>query len=153
MARKYPKMTEEEKKAWEELDWYVRSNIMGYDQNQGLSMAMVLRLKGLRYGQYLANGNHDKTSNYSFSTILNTFKACSIIIKRAMSKKTFRDDMAKFNYAMAIVDNNIAKIYGKEKYAKRAKEEMEKKEVETYTVGAVEYTPKKKNDYKFADLW
>ena len=153
MARKYPKMTEEEKKAWEELDRYVRSNVMGYDQNQGLSRAMALRLKGLRYGQYLANDNQDRTSNYSFSTILNTFKACSIIIKRALAKKTFKDDMAKFNYAMAIVDNNIAKIYGKEKYVKRAKEEMEKKEVETYTDSAVEYTPKKKNDYKFSDLW
>lgn len=153
MAMKYPKMSEEEKKSWNELDWYVRSNIMGYDQNQGLSRTMALRLKGLRYGQYLANDNHDRTSNYSFSTILNTFKACSIIIKRAMAKKTFKDDMAKFNYAMAIVDNNIAKIYEKEKYAKQAKEEMEKKEIETHIFDNVEYTPKKKNDYKFSDLW
>ena len=45
MARK--KMTEKEKQDWESLYVYVKSNIMGYDDNQALSSTMVLRLKGL----------------------------------------------------------------------------------------------------------
>ena len=41
MARK--KMSKEESQDWENLYNYVKSNIMGYDENQALSKNMVLR--------------------------------------------------------------------------------------------------------------
>ena len=153
MAKKYQEMSSEEKKDWWALDDYVKHNIMGY-VNEGLNTQMVLRLKGLRYGQIVANNNSHKYSNYSFKTILNTFKACSIKIKRAIAGKHFKNDMAKFNYIMAIIDNNIAEVSKRERYAEQARKEMEQKQVEVAAVSKAEYKPKKKKDKdKFSDLW
>ena len=48
MARTTRKhMSKQEKADWDELYEYVRTEVMGYDQNQSLSSEMVLRLKGL----------------------------------------------------------------------------------------------------------
>lgn len=153
MAKKYQEMSSEEKKDWWALDDYVKHNIMGY-VNEGLNRQMVLRLKGLRYGQTVANNNSHKYSNYSFKTILNTFKACSVKIKRAIAGKRFKNDMAKFNYIMAIIDNNIAEVSKRERYAEQARKEMEQKQVEVAAVSKAEYKPKKKKDKdKFSDLW
>lgn len=154
MARKYPSMSEEEKQDWYALDDYVKHSIMGY-VDEGLSTPMVLRLKGLRYGQAIANNKYYKYSNYSFKTILNTFKACSVQIKNALKGKRFKDDMAKFNYIMAIIDRNIAEISKRERYAKQAREEAERKEVESAAITSkAVYKPKqKKNKDKFSDLW
>lgn len=154
MARKYPPMSVEEKADWYALEEYVRHNIMGYT-TQGINSFMVLRLKGLRYGQAIANNKFYKHAGYSFKTILNTFKACSIKIKNAIREKTFKDENAKFNYIMAIVDRNIADVSKREQYAKQAREEAERKEVEeTQIASAPEYKPKKRKDKeKFSDLW
>lgn len=153
-AKKYPQMSAKEKADWWALDDYVKHNIMGY-VDEGLNRQMVLRLKGLRYGQVIANNNSHKYSNYSFKTILNTFKICSVQIKNAIKGKTFKDDNAKFNYIMAIIDKNIANVSKRERYAKKAREEAEQKEKIEQTVAKnVEYKPKqKKNKDRFSDLW
>ena len=49
------KMTENEKKAWDDLYEYVKYNILKYDDNQALSSYMVLRLKGLLSGKFIEN--------------------------------------------------------------------------------------------------
>lgn len=153
-AKKYPPMSAEEKVDWWALDNYVRHEVMGYTE-EGLNRQMVLRLKGLRYGQVIANNNNHKYANYSFKTILNTFKACSIKIKNALNGKTFKDENAKFNYIMAIIDSNIADISKRERYAEQARKEAERKEIDlAATTNKAEYKPKqKKNKNKFSDLW
>lgn len=150
MAKKFPPMTAEEKKDWFDLDDYVRHNVMGYT-DQGLNRNMVLRLKGLRYGQYIANSNSHKSSNYSFKTILNTFKACSVKIKNSLHGKHFKDENHKFNYIMAIIDNNIADVRTREMYLEKSQEEMRKKNIEIPVIKK-DYKPKAK-EYKFSDLW
>lgn len=154
MAKKYPPMSAEEKKYWWALDDYVKHEIMGYT-DEGLNRQMVLRLKGLRYGQLIANNNSHKYANYSFETILNTFKACSVKIKNALKGKTFKDNNAKFNYIMAIIDTNIADVSKRERYAKQAKINAERKTVEQISIPMkTEYKPKqRKNKDKFSDLW
>ena len=67
-------MSEQEKLDWDELYQYVRTNIMGYDQNQALSNSMALRLKGLLTNKFMENNNVENTANYSYNVILNTFK-------------------------------------------------------------------------------
>ena len=104
MARK--KMSKEESQDWEELYMYVK-NLMGYDENQSLSKHMVLRLKGLLTGKFIENKNIKDNSNYSYKTILNTFKFCSFDIKNAFRSKSFKDESHKFNYALVIVEKNI----------------------------------------------
>lgn len=123
-SSKYPSMTQEERDDWYELEEYVRCKIMDF-VDEGLTKQMVLRIKGLRYGQYMANNNAQKHSNYSFKTILLTFKACYPKIRRAISTKQFKDNMQKFNYIMAIVESEISDVSQR---IRRAEEERARSE-------------------------
>ena len=99
MAKK--KMTEKEKQDWESLYYHVK-NVMGYDNNQALSNAMVLRLKGLLTNKFMENGKIESTANYSYENILNAFKYSSLDIQRALRTNNFKDEMHKFNYILKI---------------------------------------------------
>ena len=161
MANKYPSMTDEEKKEWYELDDYVRHSVMGF-VDEGLTTKMVLRLKGLRYGQVMANNSHDKRSNYSFKTILLTFKACAPQIQRVIATKTFKNNMQKFNYIMAIVENQISDVS-----IRRAEEERRRSEQIDHSISTdsnldmiyekknqvAKSTQKKEKKNKFSNLW
>lgn len=146
-------MTEEEKIAWDELYTHVKKNIMGYDDNQALSSTMVLRLKGLLTNKFIANNNTKDTANYSYETILNTFKYSSIDIQKALRTNNFKDESHKFNYILKIVEKNINTVYIKMKNVERAKEEAKKKTIEAPTHTMAEYKPKEKKKDRFADLW
>lgn len=115
-------MTEKEKQDWESLYYYVK-NIMGYDENQALSNAMVLRLKGLLTNKFMENNSIKSTANYSYETILNTFKYCSFDIQKALRNNNFKDEMHKFNLILKIVEKNINTVYIKMKVAEKTKEE------------------------------
>lgn len=151
MAKK--KMTEEEKVAWENLYNYVKSKIMGYDENQALSSTMVLRLKGLLTNKFIENNNITSTANYSYETILNTFKFCSPDIQKALRTNRFVDEQHKFNYILKIVEKNINTVYMKMKNAQKAKEEAKNTAVEMPTHIGAEFKPKEKKENKFSDLW
>lgn len=160
MAKKkrktYPKMSIEEKNAWFELDKYIRRNVMGYDENQGLSQRMVFRLKGLRWGQYLSNSNADKYANYTFEVILNTYKLCLPKIKKAFEYKRFDNDECKFNYALAIVNSNIAEVYRMMEDAKKAKLTAQVHADNIEQPVNSEYKPtndNKKKQKKFDSIW
>ena len=151
MARK--KMTKEEKKAWDELYTYVRKNVMGYDDNQALSSTMVLRLKGLMTNKFMENGNITSTANYSYDTILNTFKYSSLDINRALRTNNFKDEMHKFNYILKIVEKNINTVYMRMKNAEKAKEEAKNTIIEAPTHTGAEFKPREKKNDKFTNLW
>ena len=95
-------MSAKEKKDWEALYFYVK-NLLGYDENQALSSTMVLRLKGLLTNKFIENGNIASTANYSYETILNTFKYCSVDIQKALRTNNFKDEMHRFNFVLKIV--------------------------------------------------
>lgn len=153
MAKK--KMTEKEKQDWEKLYYYVKNNIMGYDENQALSSTMVLRLKGLLTNKFIENNNIESSANYSYETILNTFKFCSPEILKALRTNRFADEMHKFNYVLKIVEKNINTVYIKMKNVQKAKEEANNTTVETVNHTGAEYQRKTKNiDNKLLDdLW
>ena len=114
-------MTDEEKK-FQELCAYVKSDIMKYDSNQKLSKNMILRLRGLKDGKYMANKNIPSLANYSYDIILLTFKYVKHHnLDYILSTKKFEKKKKKFNYIMAIVSNNINTVYNK---AKQIKEEQ-----------------------------
>lgn len=146
------KMTADEKAAWEELYYYVK-NLMNYDENQSLSRAMILRLKGLQTNKYIANKNIESTANYSYETILNTFKLCSSDIQRGIRTNNFKDEQHKFNYILKIVESNINNVYVRMKNVERAKEVAKNTAVEIYTHVGAEYKPREKKKDRFADLW
>ena len=151
MAKK--KMTEQEKLDWDELYTYVRKNIMGYDDNQALSSSMVLRLKGLLVNKFMENNNIKDTANYSFKTILNTFKFCSHDIHNALRTNIFKDEMHKFNFVLKIVERNINNVYIRMKNAEKAKEEAKNTAIEAPTHIGAEFKPREKKKNKFEDLW
>ena len=151
MAKK--KMTEKEKQDWESLYNYVKSNIMGYDENQALSSTMVLRLKGLLTNKFIENNNIQSTANYSYETILNTFKFCSPDIQRSLRTNNFKDEMHKFNYILKIVEKNINTVYMRMKNIEKAKEDAKNMTVESPTHIGAEFKPREKKNDKFSDLW
>ena len=90
---------------------YVKRNVMEYDDNQALPSSIVLRLKGLSGNQYMANNKSQKTANYSFTVILNTFKYCFPDIKKSIQRCSFNNEQHKFNYIAKIIENNLNTVY------------------------------------------
>lgn len=150
MARS--KMTEKEKQDWEALYMYVK-NVMSYDENQSLSSAMVLRLKGLLTNKFMENKNVASTANYSYETILNAFKYSVLDIQKALRTNNFKDEMHKFNYILKIVEKNINTVYMKMKNLEKAREEAKNTTVEVPVHTGAKFKPKEKNRDKFIDLW
>ena len=147
------KMSKEESQDWEELYFYVKDNIMGYDKNQALSKNMVLRLKGLLTGKFIENKNIKDNSNYSYKTILATFKYCRSDIDRAFRTKSFQDESHKFNYALVIVEKNINTVHMKMKGIEKSQEKIEEIDTTIANYSGVKYEIKKNKEDKFSDLW
>ena len=146
------KMSEKDKQDWENLYYYVK-NLLGYDENQALSSTMVLRLKGLLANKFIENNNIENTANYSYETVLNTFKFSSLDIQRALKNNIFKDEMHRFNYILKIVEKNINTVYVKMKNIEKAKEEARNTAVEMPAHIGAEFKPKEKKTDKFSSLW
>ena len=147
--------TKEEREQWDRLYDFVRYKVMGYDENISLSRNMVLRLKGMVNGKFMANRNTKNTAHYSYEVVLNAFKYSMPDINRAISRVSFVDEGHKFNYIMRIVDGNLSTVYLRMKNAEKIKKEVEKETATVDTHNAVEYKPVKKTAKKdkFANLW
>lgn len=145
-------MTEKEKQDWENLYYHVK-NVMGYDENQALSSAMVLRLKGLLTNKFMENNKIESTANYSYETVLNAFKYSSLDIQKALKTNNFKDEQHKFNYILKIVEKNINTVYVRMRNAEKAKEEAKNTTVEVPTHTGAEFKPRENKKDKFTDLW
>ena len=126
---------------------------MGYDENQALSSTMVLRLKGLLTNKFIENGNIASTANYSYETILNTFKFCSPDIQKALRTNRFENEQHKFLYITKIVENNINNVYMRMRNAQKAKEEAKNTAIEAPMHTGAEFKPRENKKDKFTDLW
>ena len=118
-------MTEQEKIDWDNLYQYVRK-LLGYDETMALPRFMVLRLKGLKEGKFIANKKNKTTAQYDYKTIYLTFIYCKDKIHKALQTKSFTSEQNKFNYIMAIVENNINDVVIKLRNAKKSKQIAEK---------------------------
>lgn len=147
-------MSEKDKELWKELYEYVRTNIMGYDKNQSLSTAMVLRLKGLLYNKFMENLNIEDTANYSYQVVLNTFKFCIPEIQRGLRSNSFRDENHKFNYVIKIVESNLNTVYVRMKNAKKQEEEVKNYDTSDIVNYVNKFKSKETNiNKKYDDLW
>ena len=122
------KMSEEEKKQWDELYSYVKE-LMGYDCKTSLSRTEVLKLKGLTRGQFIANNNQQELAEYSFYEILVTFKICKFDIIRGFRSNSFKTNGHKFNYMIKIVEGNLSTVRERLKQRQQAEQKMESVEV------------------------
>lgn len=147
-------MSQQDKVEWENLYEYVRHNILGYDENQSLSRNMVLRLKGLLNNKFMANNNIDDTANYSYQTVLNTFKFCMPDIQRGLRSNAFKDENHKFNYVLKIVESNLNTVYLRMKDVEKSKQKSKTISMETITHSGAEYQAKtEKTSERLKDLW
>lgn len=148
-------MSYEEQQEWDELYEYVRTNIMGYSKDQSLSKQMVARLQGLMKGKYMVNNKTIDNANYSYETILNTYKFCLPDIRKALSYKSFDDEWIKFNYIAKIVENNINTVYVRIQNAQKAKEKTESLTIDSLNYIGAEYQKKTKETTNrlLDDLW
>ena len=92
----------------------------------------------------MENGNIESTANYSYETILNTFKFCSQEIHKALKTKSWTSEQHKFNYILKIVEGNINNVYMRMKNVEKAKEEAKNTTVDTANHTGAEYQKKTK---------
>lgn len=126
-------MTNNEKQEFDKLYEYVKK-ILGYGEDMALPKFMVMRLKGLSEGKFYCNNKVKKTAQYSYQTILLTFMYSKDKINKALQTKSFDNEQSKFNYIMAIIQNNINDVVIRLKNAKKsetvAKKQIDKIEID-----------------------
>lgn len=140
---------------WIDLYEYVKREIMGYTDEK-LSKFMLLRLKGLEKGQFLANKKQTPMASYTFKSILYTFKLCKqdILVGFRTNNTKFTDEKHRFNYAMVIIENNINDMVIRLNNAKIAKTKAENVDMENIYHEGADYQPKtKKQNNILEDLW
>ena len=138
------KMTKEEKMEWDELYEYIKKEILGYDANINLPRNLVLRLKGLREGKFMANKSTKAMGDYTFKVILTTFKINKFDILKALSNKNrFKDESHMINYLMVVIENKINDTYLRIKKVETAQEKGQEIDINIEDDKA-EYKPKTK---------
>ena len=148
------KMSEQETKEWDELYQYVKKDIFEYDSEK-LHKYMILRLRGLKEGKFIANTKVVPMANYEFSHILYTFKANKMKIKQIIKSQDFKNEQHKFNTIMMIIEREINDMVNRLKQANKSKQKIEDMSVENIIHEGAEYksnkTKKISNELK--NLW
>ena len=127
------KITDKEKQDFDKLYHYVKK-ILGYNEDMVLPKFMVMRLKGLQTGKFYANNKTKTMANYDYNTIYLTFVYSKDKIQQALQTKKFDNEQNKFNYIMAIVQNNINEVVIRLKNAKKAEQKIQTAEIPDYDI-------------------
>ena len=125
------KMSEEEKRDWNELCEYVKKEILRYGDDTKFPRFLALRLKGLANGQYIVNNNQKLQGKYTFYEIKITFMYCKQDILYGFSKNVFEDENHKISYMMKIVENSLNTIRERLRSKQRQEERIASIEVNT----------------------
>ena len=128
---KRKKMSEEEKKDWNELCEYFKKEILGYGDDMKFPKFLALRLKGLQTGNFIVNKNNKLQGNYTFLEILLTCKYSKLDIMIGFRSNSFVDEKHKINYAMSIIESNLNTIKERLKSKKQAEQKIENVEINT----------------------
>lgn len=112
---------------WKLLYEYVKKEILEYESSKKVPRTMVLRLRGLRDGNFMSNKhNKNKLADYGYDIILLTFKLNKITIKNGISNKSkFKDESHMINYIMAIVESKINDTLDRINKAKKSQNKAE----------------------------
>ena len=128
---KRKKMSEEEKKDWNELCEYFKKEILGYGDDMKFPKFLALRLKGLQTGNFIVNKNNKLQGNYTFQEILLTCKYSKLDIMIGFRSNSFVDEKHKINYAMSIIESNLNTIKERLKSRERQEERIASIEINT----------------------
>lgn len=140
-----------EKEQFDKLYDYVKNDILCY-YDKVLPKYMILRLRGLKNGKFIANKNIRALANYSYNDILLTFKIMkNNILSSIKDESKFKDEKHKFNYIMIIIESNINDVVDRIKKSKLSENKISNIDVEISDNGYVK-RDKKIND-KFKKMW
>lgn len=149
------KMTQEEKDSFDELYQYIKKEIFEYT-DQSLPKYMILRLKGLSEGKFIANKYVKPMAKYEYKHILYTFKINKIKLIEIVRSSKFKDEQHKFNTIMLIVEKDINDVVSRLNQKVKSEEKIEKIDLKNITYEGAEYK-NKNNDKKLNDeldkLW
>ena len=102
----------------------------------------------------MENNHIQDTASYSYKTVLNTFKYCSLDIQRGLCSNSFRDERHRFNYVLKIVESNLNTVYTRMKNAVKAEEKTQTMDVKTATHTGASYQRKtKETSSNLEELW
>lgn len=147
-------MKKDSQEDWIELYEYVKKDILGYTEDMKLPKRFVLRLQGIHKGVFIGNKNIPSQAEYSYKTILLTFKIKKLDIIIGMKNNTFKDENHKINYIMSIVESAINDTVIKMKNAKKAEEAAIQVEIQDSENKATYKKKTKENKNKrLNDLW
>lgn len=149
------RMSNKEKLEWENLYEYVKTSILNYPKEKSLPKFLILRLKGLRGGKFIANKNTRNKGDYTFDKILLTFKINKFNIIRAINDKSkFKDEKHMINYIMTIVENNINDVFDLIESKEKAEKMVDKVVINDDNDKSVYIQKTKENKNKrLEDLW
>lgn len=136
-------LSKEEIKDWNELYEYVKI-LLGYDKSQKLTTDMILRLKGLAEGTFMANKSLKQMADYPYKIIYLTFVFCKQKIMTAFKTKIFKSDYSKFSYMMKIVENNLNEVYNRYQLAKQSAKQFKNTDTSILTNEGADYVKKTK---------
>lgn len=137
---------------WTELCDYVKKEILQYSDNIKIPRYLILRLRGLAKGQFLANKNIKANAEYEYKTILYTFKICKA--KFLQCGIQFKDEKHKINTLMMFVENEINDVVFRLNRVKDSEEKVSNLSLDNqYSIGS-EYKKKEvKTNNNLEDLW
>jgi uncharacterized Zn finger protein len=139
---------------WSNLCDYVFSEILQYNDDLKFPKYLVLRLRGLANGQFIANKKQKESASYDYKTILITFKYCKSEIITSIKKTEIKDEQHLINLIMYIIEKEINNVAMKLKKAKKANEKTINIELDNQIHDTADYKPKSKNvDKKLEELW
>ena len=150
------KMTEQEIKDWDELYQYIKLDIFEYDKSQKLPSYMVLRLKGLKEGKFMANKKITSMANYEYNHILYTFKINKMKIKQIVRSQDFKNEQHRFNTIMIIIEKEINDVVNRLKQVVKSEEKVKSMEFENIIhegAGYINKSNNKKLNNELKELW
>ncbi len=150
------KMTKEEIKEFDELYQYIKKDIFEYDDSQKFPKYMILRLKGLKEGKFVANTNVTPMANYRYPDILYTFKINKLKIKQIIHSDKFNSEQHRFNTIMMIIEREINDVINRLKRVNENNKKINNMELQNMSHEGAKYKSKNENklvNEKLNELW
>ena len=145
-----------DKKVRKDQDWcdcyeYMKK-LLGYGEKIMLPRYVVLRLKGLHKGKFMANKNSESYGEYSFKIILTTMQINSVKIKSRLTSGSFTAENHRINSVMLIIEKGINDVVVRMKKVEKSNIKVENIDVSRQASSVAEYQKKKKKATN-SDLW
>lgn len=127
MEIKTEKVTQSEERDWDDCYEKFRE-VLGYNTELALNNYAVMRLRGLRVGKYMPNGENVKNikRGYPYKVIYRAILWKAADIRQSLAKANIKDNQHRINYAMTIIIKEIDYVYMKFKAQERSNKMLDK---------------------------